>query len=153
MTHLCWVILLWPLSWTKLNWAQLAQHSAELHNTPPPNEAGGSGFTETGLGWAGIFSHWNGQSKCTTHERTGERSQVASRSGSQRQWCLYHESQDFIWFYIVWVRVCICTFVYVSIYIGKDVRMACLLHLCLFVSVQGGWCASWCVCMCVFVEF
>ncbi len=146
------MILLWPLSWTKLNWAQLAQHSAELHNTPPPDEGVDLQETEGWLGWAGIFSHRNGQSKCTTHEWTGERSQVASRSGSQRQWCLYHypESQDcFIWFYLVRVRVCICTFVYVSVYIEKDVHMCSyLLFVC---RLWGGCCASRCVCMCVFL--
>lgn len=104
------------------------------------------------MGWAGIFSHRNGRLKCTTHDRTGERSQVASRSGSQKQWCLYHyhESQDcFIWFYMVRVRVCICTFVYVSVYIEKDV------HMCSYPScvcrLWSGCCISRCVCMCVFL--
>lgn len=93
----------------KLNWEQLAQHLAELHNTPPLNEGVDLQEMEGWLRWAGIFSHRNVQSKCTTHEWTGERSQVASRNGSQRQWCLYHESQDcFIWFCLV--RVCLHLF-------------------------------------------
>lgn len=57
MTHLCWVILLWPFELkTELNWAQLAHHSAQLHSALPPatrpDFLEGNGLTEM-EGWGG----------------------------------------------------------------------------------------------------